>query len=422
MWLFEKFNFYKNNFLDSAIYFLRLSWLLIRKFGRRLHSKIFSNKSVFRSGRVAKNPWFSSYLEVYSRYLNWVNRSTLNFAIFFFGTSALFAIVRYFQIWLTGAWNLLPLFYIVVTFSFFVSLCAVYGKHQSNASPRVFRNRIKWNQYVDGVIREKGLRRSQFFANYLWTIPIFTPINVLSYINDWYYFNKNQTLTVIGLILHVVALIYTINLIYYTINFYLYIIKSPTPDKYLPEPPEFYVKLISYPPIDRILSRKYSSKTKWERAQLLFSKHKKSIVTGTALVFTSLTFLNTTGGLDGKQAEYRGTTSFVSRAGLSSETGGYWSDDPRAHRRARAMSRWGMELDELAYEGSKRLDPAKVNAAYENEHAIRYPRSRFAAERKITVLEAELSETKTELSETKKRLERLESKLLSKSKEKSSLE
>lgn len=418
----KKLNHNKNVVLDKIIYFLRLFWLLVRKFFRHLHRRVFIDTVSTKKKSNASQ--FYGYFNFYSRWKGWINSSTLNYAVFFFGSSAVFALVRYLQIWFTGSWDLLPFYYFVVAISFFFSFCAIFGRYQSNVSPRVQRNRIKSQQYFESVIRENGMQRSRFFAHVYWNFPIFFPMFALEYINDFYYDNQNKNLTLAGLVIVIFfAIPYTLNRIWYTYNMYRYYVKPQTPDKYMPEASELTIKLIDSfvfkpidkvhalfsrsPPVGKTYLRKYASKTKWQRIEAFLEKNKKSIAWGGAIFLTSINLASSVSNLDVRQSEFRDTTSIVSRSGSVSETG-YWSDNTKIARRARVLSRWGVELDEFAYDGSRKLDPAKVNEAYENEHIARYPRSRFGAQRRVDYLESELAGTKSELADTKERLEKLE--------------
>lgn len=127
---------------------------------------------------------------------------------------------------------------------------------------------------------------------------------------------------------------------------------------------------------------------------------------GGAIFLTSINLASSVSNLDVRQSEFRDTTSIVSRSGSVSETG-YWSDNTKIARWARVLSRWGVELDEFAYDGSGKLDPAKVNEVYENEHIARYPRSRFGG--RVDYLESELAGTKERLEKLERLLSTKES-------------
>lgn len=311
--------------------------------------------------------------------------------------------------WFLGAWELLPFFYGTVAFSYFISFCAVYGKYQSNVSPRVLSNRVKWDKYVEKVITENKLNRSRFFAHPFWSLPVILPITVSEVINGLAS-TKSLALTKFGLFFGLFALLYSINLVYYTWKFRKLIIKPPIPPAYRLEPPDFYVKMFDYPIVNKLFfTRNYATKTRFEKARLLYENNKKSILGLTATGFAVLTLVNTVSGLDAKQADTRRTTPLHHRVYDVAGTG-YWSPDVRTRHRAAILNRWGVDLNDLRYEGTIGLDPTKVNEAYEKAHIEHYPNSRFAAERKLAAVEAELSETKNRLDELERRFASLDSK------------
>jgi hypothetical protein len=53
--------------------------------------------------------------------------------------------------------------------------------------------------------------------------------------------------------------------------------KTPVPDELLFEPPSIYIKLASIPQIEKILTRKYSTRTRFERFKAAYSNNKKEV-------------------------------------------------------------------------------------------------------------------------------------------------
>lgn len=73
---------------------------------------------------------------------------------------------------------------------------------------------------------------------------------------------------VVGYLLLIISgllVCYVINRLY----IYYYMIKTPVPQELLLTPSDFLVKAMGVWPLDKLFARKYSTKTKFQRAQLI---------------------------------------------------------------------------------------------------------------------------------------------------------
>lgn len=167
------------------------------------------------------------------------------------------------------------------------------------------------------------------------------------------------------------SLLSNIGMFFFTVIFVLYALnhfyivylmyKTPTPDELLLEPPSFYLKLTSFKFVDRILFRKYSTRTRYQRVQDLYTQNKKA-VWATTLGTASLLF--TAQGTDRTWGDLTGHTTPGQRL-YTSSTHGWVTLDPRIKRRAEQLQRWGIDPKQFCYDGLKELDSSSINEVYE---------------------------------------------------------
>jgi hypothetical protein len=116
---------------------------------------------------------------------------------------------------------------------------------------------------------------------------------------------------------------------------YYWMRKTPTPQELLLEPSKAYMKLLSIPVIDGILSRRYGTRSRAERLRLFYSNNKKEVWV-TTLGFAGLTYWAM--GTDLNRAIYSQETPYGARVATSTKHGWY-AVNPKVNERAHQLSR-----------------------------------------------------------------------------------
>ncbi len=324
----------------------------------------------------------------------WINASLRNYALFLLWGSISLATIRFFQMWVTNSWHLINFYYTSVAFSFFVTFVFTSLRYFKDKGyfKRGQENSQKWINYKNYVADKHNLRWNFLFSR---SIVILLPLDGIFH-TLYAQSHGGELLTNVGM--------FTFTLVFfcYFINHcYLvhWIRKTQIPDELLLEPSGIFVKIASIPVIDKILSRKYSTRTRAERLRLFYSNNKKEVWSTGLGVATALWWAN---GGDNTIAGFTGETSYGARA-YNSTTEGWFTTDPKLKRRAHSLSRWGSDPSMYCYEGSKRLDPNKLNSAYEAMRDEKCP-SRHRME--VRDLKSTLESTRSTLEDTRLELER----------------
>jgi hypothetical protein len=146
------------------------------------------------------------------------------------------------------------------------------------------------------------------------------------------------------------------------------------------------------------LTRKYSTRTRFERFKAAYSNNKKE-VWATTLGIATVLFWAT--GTDRSIADYNQETSYGSRV-YTTTKGGWYTQNPRIRTRTEQLIRWGIDPTDLCYEDSKRLNEEEVNSTYERIKDEKYPKP-YKAE--IKELKSNLEATQSNLEATQSNLE-----------------
>jgi hypothetical protein len=343
----------------------------------------------------------------------WINASFRNYTLFLLWGSISLATVRFFQMWITNSWHLINFYYMSVTFSFFVTFVLITLRYLKDKGyfKRGEENREKWRAYQNFVAEKRNLKWNFVFSRSL--IVLFT-LDFL-FLNFYRDFHVGETLSNIGMFTSsFVFFCYVVN------HFYIayWMKKTPTPNELLLEPPNLYVKIASTKVIDKILSRRYSTRTRAERLRLFYSNNKKEIW-ATSLGIATVMYWAT--GTDRSIADYNEETTYGSRIYTTSK-GGWYTTEPKIKTRAHQLLKWGVDPSELCYENSKRLNGGEVNAIYERLKNEKYPKpymvelqnlkSNFeTTQANLEVSRFDLETTKLELDNQKRRNDDLERRL-----------
>lgn len=315
----------------------------------------------------------------------WIQASLLNYSVFLIFGSCWLATVRLFQIWITDSWFLLNFYYKSTTFSFIFTTIMIMMRYAKEKGyfKRGHENSDKWRIYKDYVADKHNLKWNFLFSK---SIVILLPLDCAFY-TFYRQTHTGELLTNIGM------LIFTIIFFCYFLN-HCYVVhwmrKTQIPEELLLEPPLLYKKIFSIPSVNKIFLRKYSSRPRAERLRLFYSANKKEVWATTLGIGTALWW--TTGG-DNTIAGFTGETSYGARA-YNSTTEGWYTTDPKIKRRAHSLSWWGVDPSVYCYENSRRLDPDKLNSAYETIRDEKCP-SRYRTE--MRELKSRLETTKLEL-------------------------
>ena len=351
----------------------------------------------------------------------WVQSSLRNYTLFLLWGSISLATIRFFQMWITNSWHLINFYYTSVAFSFFFTFVLISLRYFKDKGyfKRGDDNREKWKCYQKFVAEKRNLKWNFVFSRSL--IILFT-LDFL-FLNFYRDFHVGETLSNIGMsISSLVFFCYVVN------HFYIvyWMKKTPTPEELLLEPPGIYIKIASIPAIDKILSRKYSTRTRAERLRLFYNNNKKEVWATTLAFATAIYWAN---GTDRAIADYNEETTYGSRVYTTSK-GGWYTTDPKIKTRAYQLMRWGVDPTELCYEDSKRLNGQEVNTVYERLKNEKYPKPYMlelqnlksnleATQSNLEASRSNLDATKRELDKQKFRNDDLERRLvaLEKSKE-----
>lgn len=203
-----------------------------------------------------------------------------------------------------------------------------------------------------------------------------------------------------------------------------YVRKTKTPSYLLPEPPKLYLKFYEKFYWRAVHIRRYGTKATTEETTQLIKKAVREVYAeeshsrrAVALAVGSL--VGTAIGTDMAYGNLTGQTPIMSRIHSFGEHG-WWSYNAKAQRRASQLKAWGVDVESLCHDGSKRLDDVKVNALYDTMRDERYKtplkqeltelKAAFAKNEAILAKnEAALAEKDVILAEMRSRLERLES-------------
>ena len=332
---------------------------------------------------------------------DWINASFRNYALFLLWGSISLSLIRFFQMWVTDSWHLINFYYTSVTFSFFFTFIMISLKYLKDKGyfKRSDENREKWKAYKDFVAEKHQLKWNFVFSQSLFVLLTLDFI----FLNFYRDSHVGETLSNIGMFFFsFVFFCYIVN------HFYIvyWIKKTPTPIELMLEPPTVYVKIASIGAIDKILSRKYSTRTRAERLRIFYSNNKKEIWATTLGVATVMYWAT---GTDRAVADFNNETTYGSRVYTSSKSGWY-STDPKIKTRAHRLLEWGVDPSDLCYENSKRLNSEEVNSTYERIRDEKYPKPYIT---ELKSLKSNLEATQSNLEATQSNLEATQSNLKS---------
>lgn len=354
----------------------------------------------------------------------WINASLRNYSLFLIWGSFSLAFVRLFQIWASGSWELMNFYYTTVSISFsftFYLICLRYLKEKGYFK-RGEENKKKWRSYQDFVAERHNLTWNFRFSRSLFFLLTLDFI----FLNFYRDYHAGETLSNIGMFIS--SFIF---FCYFVNHFYIvyWIKKTPTPSDLMLDPPEIYVKIASLKPIDKILIRKYGTRTRFERFKSSYNNNKKEIW-ATALGVATVLYWAT--GTDRSIADFNHETTYGSRV-YTTTKGGWYTNSPKTRDRIEQLIDWGVDPTKLCYDDSKCLDDAEVKSVYERIKDEKYPKPYKAeirelkthlgaAESYLQATKSDLQATKSDLQVTKSDLEVTKSELESLKKRNLSLE
>lgn len=349
----------------------------------------FELKQEMILGRLHSNTLFM----LLKKRREWILLSFRNYSLFLIWGSISLSLIRLFQIWVTGSWHLINFYYASVSFSFFITFTLIFLRYLKDKGcfKRGEQNREKWKAYQQFVAEKHKLKWNFIFSRSL--IVLFT----LDFLFVRFYRDNHvgETLCHVGMLISSFAFFcYFLNHCY----LYYWMRKTPTPQELLLEPSKVYTRLLSIPVIERILSRRYGTRSRAERLRLLYNNNKKEIW-ATTLGFAGLTYWAM--GTDVNRAIYSQETPYGARVTTSTKHGWY-AVNPKVNERAHQLSRWGFDVADLCFQDTKKLDEEKVNSTYERLKDERYPKP----------YKLELQNLKSNLEATQSNLEMTKSELM----------
>ena len=328
----------------------------------------------------------------------WILSSFKNYSLFLVWGSVWLACVRIFQIWITDSWWYLDTYYKTTAFSFFCTTVMIILRYLKDKGyfQRGQENSEKWRKYTKMVAAEHRLEWNFMFSRSLFLLLTFDFIFLTFYRDN----HAGESLSNFGMMTSsLVFFCYIIN------HFYIYywIRKTPTPSELLLEPPAVYKRILSTQTMDKILSRKYTTRTRAERLRLFYTNNKKEVWATTVGVATVLYW---TTGTDRSIADYNGETTYNAR--VSTLSRGWYTTVPKVRMRAEQLTAWGIDPSDFCYENSKRLNDNELNTVYERIRDEKYPKP-YKLE--LENLKSNLEATQSNLEATQSNLEATQSNL-----------
>lgn len=305
---------------------------------------------------VAKNTILALILRFSLKKKLWIQSSLWNYSLFFLAGTVWLAIIRFFQIWITGTWEYINLYYSTTAVSCLVSLFAIFLKYLSlnGYLERSKRNSEKWANYESLVCA-----KHQLGANFSFNKAGYFLFFLLGFS---FWLSGNYKNFVSGCFMSFVSLL----LLLYFMN-YLYIVycmvKTPVPLECFLEPPSFLVKIVGIVPQIDQSRRNYGTNTKFQRSQAIFTQNKQffwPLLKATGLLIGSAV------SADLGIAAMENETAYSTRS-LDKARYGWITNSPKARERAIFLIN-EMGEDPNSFVGSdKRLDIQKVYSTY-NKH------------------------------------------------------
>ena len=357
------------------------------------------NRFVLKQSMVLEKLHSNAFFMLLKKRREWIFSSFRNYSLFLIWGSVWLACVRIFQIWATDSWWYLDIYYKTTAFSFFFTTVMITLRYLKDKGyfQRGEENREKWRKYKELVAAKHDLDWNFKFSRSL----VFLLTLHFLFLNFYRDDHVGESLSNLGMITSsVVFFCYMIN------HFYIsyWIRKTPTPTELLLEPPGVYKRVLSIQMIDRILIRKYTTRTKVERLKLFYTTNKKEIWATSLGVATALYWAT---GTDRTIADYNEETTYGSRVYTTSK-GGWYTTDPKIKTRAHQLLRWGFDPSEFCHENSKRLNSEEVNSIYERIKDEKYPKP-YKLE--LQNLKSNLEATQSNLEATQSNLETTKSEL-----------
>lgn len=374
-------------------YYQRLCLFFTSK-GSKVCNKLIKLKDhfVLKQNMILEKLHSNTLFTFIKKRREWVFSSFRNYALFLIWGSVWLSCVRIFQIWATDSWWYLDIYYKTTAFSFFFTAVMIILRYLKDKGyfQRGEGNKEKWRKYTEVVATKHGLDWNFKFSRSLFVLLTFHFLFLTFYRDN----HVGETLSNFGMIVSsLIFFCYMVN------HFYIsyWIRKTPTPTELLLEPPNIYKRVLSIQTIDKILTRKYATRTKVERLKLFYTTNKKEIWATSLGVATALYWAT---GTDRTIADYNEETTYGSRVYTTSK-GGWYTTDPKIKTRAHQLLRWGIDPSEFCYENSKRLDSKEVNVIYERIKDEKYPKP-YKLE--LQSMQSNLEATQSNLEATKSEL------------------
>lgn len=309
-----------------------------------------------------------------------MDESILVFSLFILWGTFSFALTRGFWIWYLNLWDQLNIYLFSVAISLTLSILIILKRYlRTKGHFQAFEdNQMKLRFYEDYVGEKYGIRPNIAFKK----MGKFLFISTFVFYNLVFHFDNVIFLWILT-ILSPTLFLYFFNSIYLCWFFF----KTPMPNNMLLQPP----RAVSFF-FTKVLKRDYSSSARFWTSN---RKDLMPIALGTGAVITAAF------SADSALASHTGETQYGSRV-YTRLKGGWYTTDPKIKRRAHSLSWWGVEPSQYCYEGSKRLNPDRLNQAYETMRDEKYPSPRRTEMRE---LKSNLENTTSALEATQSALE-----------------